>query len=110
LVSDSEARDAVRQLMDRFETISSQGNALAYVLAKKDLNEYARLLEAAERAIPTVVQPLVDADPLRGQVHAALDDPNGDWPKAVMSMLNRGPIILTGDQALDQIRRLNEPD
>jgi hypothetical protein len=95
MVSDTEAREAVRQLMKRFEFIAAQGLGMAYVLTGKDPNEYALLLEAAETAIPTVIQPLIDGDSQRGQVYAALDDPNADWPKAVLSMLNQGPITLS---------------
>jgi hypothetical protein len=95
MVSDTEAREAVRQLMKRFEFVAAQGLGMAYVLAEKDMNEYARLLEAAETAIPRVIQPLIDADFQRGQVYAALDDPNADWSKAVFSMLNQGPINIT---------------
>jgi len=38
--------------MKRFEFAASQELGMAYVLAEKDSNEYARLLEAAETAIP----------------------------------------------------------
>jgi hypothetical protein len=63
---------------------------LAYVLAKRDAAEYARLLDAAEGVIPTVIQPASEADALHNRVYAALDDPN--WCQAVLSMLNQGPI------------------
>jgi len=46
MVDDGEARDAVRQLMKRLEFIDAQSGALAYVLAKRDSQEYARLLES----------------------------------------------------------------
>jgi hypothetical protein len=108
MVNDTEAREAVRQLMNRFEGTAVQGIGMAYVLANKDLNEYARLLEAVERAIPTVIQPLVDADLQRRQVHAALDDPNADWAEAVLAMLHQGPLYLTSVQAMDIIRPLDE--
>jgi hypothetical protein len=55
MVDDAQARDAIRQLMKRFEFIASQGLAMAYVLAKRDPQEYARLLETAEVALTTVV-------------------------------------------------------
>jgi hypothetical protein len=79
---------AVRQLMQRFDTINSQRLGLAYVLAEKDLAEYSRLLDAVEAVIPTVIQPIVHADALHGQVYAALDDENADWCSAVLAMLN----------------------
>jgi hypothetical protein len=79
MVGDAEARDAVRQIVKRLELIAAQGGALAYVLAKRDPQEYARLLEA-------------------------LDDPRADWSKAVMAMLNRGGIELTGKRAIEGIK------
>jgi hypothetical protein len=94
MVSDAEARNAVLHLMKRFDLIQAQHLGLAYVLAKRDSEEYARLLEAADEAITAVIQPLADADVERGQVYAALDDPNADWCKAVLSMLDQGPTIL----------------
>jgi len=95
MASDGEARNAVLHLMKRFDLIQAQHLGLAYVLAKRDSEEYARLLEAADQAITTVIQPLADSDVKRGQVYAALDDPDADWCKAVLSMLDQGPIILT---------------
>ena len=52
------------------------------------------LPEAADKAITAVIQPLADADVERVQVYTALDDPNADWCKAVLSMLNQGPTML----------------
>jgi hypothetical protein len=104
MVDDSEARDAVRQLMKRFEFIAAQGGALAYVLAKRDSQEYARLLEAAEVALKTVIQPMSNADQDWSAVYAALDDPRADWSKAVVAMLNRGAIESTGEQAIERFR------
>src|SRR5437870_12074178 len=92
MVSDTEARNAVRQLMKRFDLIQAQHLGLAYVLAKRDAAEYAQLLDSAERVIPTVIQPAAEADVLHSQVYAALDNPSADWCKAVLSMLNQGPI------------------
>jgi hypothetical protein len=40
MVDNTEARDAVRQLIKRFDFIAAQGVAMAYVLAKKDAQEY----------------------------------------------------------------------
>jgi len=104
MVDDAEARDAVRQLMKRFEIIAAQGNAMAYVLAKRDSQEYARLLEAAEVAMKTVIQPLSEADGGSSAVYAALDDPHADWSKAVLAMLNRGAIEFTGEQAIEHFK------
>jgi hypothetical protein len=75
IVDDAEARDAVRQLLKRFEVIAAQAGAIAYVLAKRDSQEFARLLEAADVAMKTVIQPLCDADGVASAVYAALDDP-----------------------------------
>jgi len=92
MVSDTEARNAVRQLMKRFDLIQAQHLGLAYVLAKRDAAEYAQLLDSAERVIPTVIQPAAEADVLHSQVYAALDNPSADWCQAVLAMLNQGPI------------------
>ena len=62
MVNDAEARDAVRQLLKRFEFIAAQGLAMAYVLAERDSQEFARLLEVADVAMKTVIEPLSDAD------------------------------------------------
>jgi len=35
-------------------------------------------------------------------VYAVLDDPRADWSKAVVAMLNRGAIELTGEQAIER--------
>jgi hypothetical protein len=104
MVDDAEVRDVVRQLMRRFEFIAAQAGAIAYVLAKKDSQEFARLLEAADVAMKTVIQPLSDADGGSSAVYAALDDPGGDWSKAVMAMLNRGAIEHTGEQAIERFK------
>jgi hypothetical protein len=71
MVSDTLARNAVRQLMKRFDLIQAQHLGLAYVLAKRDAAEYARLLDAVEEVIPTVIQPAAEADALRSQVYEA---------------------------------------
>ncbi len=104
MVSDAEARDAVRQLMKRFEFIAAQGGAMAYVLAKRDSQEYARLLEAAEVALKTVILPMNDADKDSNAVYAALDDPHAEWSKAVVAMLNQGAIEFTGEQAIERFK------
>jgi hypothetical protein len=110
MVSDAEARDAVRQLMKRFDFIAAQGLAMAYVLAKRDQQEYARLLEAAEIAMKTVIQPMNDADQDSSEVYAALDDPRADWCKAVVAMLNRGAIVFEGEQALERLKFMQSLD
>jgi hypothetical protein len=104
MVDDAEAREAVRQLLKRFEFIAAQGGALAYVLAKRDSQEYARLLEAAEVALKTVIQPISDADRDWSAVYAALDDPRADWSKAVVAILNQEPIEFTGEQAIERFK------
>jgi hypothetical protein len=104
MVDDAEARDAVRQLIKRFEMIAAQGIAMAYVLAKRDSKEYAGLLEAAEVAMKTVIQPISDADQDWSPVYSALDDPRADWSKAVVAMLNRGAIVCTGEQAIERFK------
>ncbi len=67
MASDGEARNAVLHLMKRFDLIQAQHLGLAYVLAKRDSEEYARLLEAADQAITTVIQPLADSDVKRAK-------------------------------------------
>jgi hypothetical protein len=91
MANDTETRNVVRQLMKRFDLINAQRLGMAYVLAEKDLREYARLLEAAEKAIATVIQPVAEAE--HGPVYAALDDPNADWCKAVLAILDERPIV-----------------
>lgn len=110
MVDDAEARDAVRQLLKRFEVIAAQGLAMAYVLAKRDSQEYARLLEAAEVALKTVVQPMNDADQDWSAVYAALEDPHADWSKAVTETLNRGAIVFWGEQAIEQRKFMQSLD
>jgi hypothetical protein len=104
MVDDAEAREAVRQLMKRFEIIAAQGSAMAYVLAKRDAQEYARLLEAAEVALKTVIQPINDADRDSSEVYVALDDPSADWSKTVLAMLNQGVREFTGEQAIERFK------
>jgi hypothetical protein len=79
---------------------------MAYVLAKRDSQEYGRLLEAAEVASNTVIQPISDVDRESSAVYAALDAPRADWSKAVVAMLNRGPIESTGEQAIERFKCL----
>ena len=45
MVNDIEARDAVRQLLRRFDLINAQRLSLAYVLAEQDGKEYATLVD-----------------------------------------------------------------
>ncbi len=111
MVDDAEAREAVRQLMRRFDLIAGQGIAMAFVLAKRYPQKYARLREAAEVALQTMIQPIRDADAESNTVYAALDDPGANWSKAVVTMLDRGPIEFTGEQALERFelqQRLEE--
>jgi hypothetical protein len=77
---------------------------MAFVLAKRYPQKYARLPEAAEVALQTMIQPIRDADAESDTVYAALDDPGADWSKAVVMMLNRGPIEFTGEQALERFK------
>jgi len=74
------------------------------VLAKRSSHEYARLLEAAEGTLKTVIQPIGDGDQVSSEVYAALDDPHPDWSKVVVAMLNRGPIESTGEQAIKRFK------
>jgi len=53
--------------MKRFELIAAQASAIAYVLAKRDSQEFARLLEVADVAMKTVIEPLSDADGVHAQ-------------------------------------------
>jgi hypothetical protein len=55
-------------------------------------------------ALKTVIQPLNEADGDSSAVYAALDDPRADWSKAVVAMLSRGAIELTGEQAIERFR------
>jgi hypothetical protein len=110
MLSDAEARNVVRQLMQRFDLIDAQHASFLHVVAKKDPQEYSRLLEAAEKITPNVTQVLAIADDLRRQAYVSLDDPNADWCQPVLSWLNqKGPINLTRDQA-DKMMRLMMSD
>ena len=71
MVTDVDARKAVRQLMQRLDLINAQRLGMAYVLAERDPQEYARWLEAGEKAYATAIQPLNDADARRVHVCAA---------------------------------------
>jgi hypothetical protein len=71
MVDDVEAREAVRQLMRRFDPIAGQGSAMALVLAKRYPHEYARWRAAAEAALQTMIQPIRDAVAESGAVQAA---------------------------------------
>ena len=55
-------------------------------------------------ALRTVIQPISDADGDWSAVYAALDDTRADWSKAVVAMLNRGPIEFTGEQATEHFK------
>ena len=94
MINDPDARKAVRLLLDRFESMKAQSMALAYVLAERDPDGYAQLLQAAEKTSVALIQPIINADAKRSQVYSALDDPNADWSTALLSMLNQdqGPI------------------
>jgi len=91
MVDDTEARDAVRQLLRRFDLINAQRLSLAYVLAEQDAKEYARLLTKAEQAEKNIIRPRIGPD--QTKVYAALDDPNADWAKAVLEILDDRPIV-----------------
>ena len=103
MVNDAEAREAVRELIKRFDFIVEQGAGLAYVVAKGNRQEYVRLLESAERAVKLVLKPMTDGDTRHKQVFAALDDPDADWPKAVFAMLNQGPTVWSGEKAAERL-------
>lgn len=91
MTNDIDARDAVRRSLRRFDLINAQRLSLAYVLAEQDAKEYARLLTKAEQAEKNIIRPKFSSELTR--VYAALDDPNADWPKAVLERLDDRPII-----------------
>jgi hypothetical protein len=106
MMGDTEARKAVRLLMEHVDSLHAQYAGLAYVLAKKEPDEYTRLVEAAQRTTPKVAEILSAADDLHGEVYAALDAPQGDWCQAVSSWLSQhGPVEL-GQQSWDKVARL----
>ena len=94
MINDPDARKAVRLLLDRFESMKAQSMALAYVLAERDPDGYAQLLQSAQKTSAALIQPIINTDSKRTQVYAALDDPNADWSAALLSMLNQdqGPV------------------
>lgn len=85
---DNDARKAVHALMERFDRISSQYLAMAYVLVKKDRDAYERLLTEVEEAIEKVIRPRIETDAEHQEVYAALNDPEANWPAAIMRTLN----------------------
>ena len=105
-MGDTEARKAVRLLMEHVDSLHAQYAGLAYVLVKKDPREYTRLVEAAQKTTPKVAEILSAADELHGEVYTALDDPQGDWVQALWSWLGQhGPVEL-GQQSWDKVARL----
>ena len=110
MVSDTEARSAVRRLLERLDLIDGQSAGLAYVLARRDRQGYERLLEDAEIAQKIVVGPLLGDDEGHKQVYRALSDANADWAKAVMAMLEQGPIEFTEDEAFRRLERMRSLD
>jgi hypothetical protein len=99
VVNDAEARNVVRQLMQRFDSIDVQHTSLTHVLAKEDPQEYTRLLETAEKITPKIAQVLAIIDDARRHAYAALDDRNANWCEAVLSWLNKkGPTTLSTEQ------------
>jgi hypothetical protein len=109
--SDSEVRDVVRQLMRRFDSMDARYASFLHVMAKKDPEEYTRLLDTSERIIPKVTKLLAIGDTLHRQVYESLDDPDADWCKAVLSWLNQnGPIILTREQMFESMRLMESDE
>jgi alkanesulfonate monooxygenase SsuD/methylene tetrahydromethanopterin reductase-like flavin-dependent oxidoreductase (luciferase family) len=105
MTNDADAREAVRQFMRTRDLVEARWCALAHVLIKKDPKEYEKLFEAAEKFIPFVTKLLAVGNDLHRQVYASLDDPNADWPKALLAWLNqKGPIILTKDQIAQSLQ------
>ncbi len=109
--SDSEVRDVVRQLMRRFDSMDARYASFLHVVAKKDPEEYTRLLDTSERITPKVTKVLAVGDILHRRVYESLDEPNADWCKAVLSWLNqKGPIILTREQGFERMRLMESDE
>src|SRR6202022_3173500 len=98
----------VRQLMKRLEFLAAQGGAVAYVLVKRDREEYGRIMDDAEVAMKTIIHPIRDYDRDFDAVYVALDDPGADWSKAVAAMLNGGAIQFVGKEAMERLRFMEE--
>ena len=75
MVSDAEARKAVRQFMKSRDLQEARLYALVHVLVRKDRNEYEKLLEASERFIPFVTRLLEVGNDLQKQVYAGSTTP-----------------------------------
>jgi len=77
-------------LMRRFDDINLQRLGMACALAGMEPTEYAKFQEVA-------AQEEVEVRKIIGEQHsavyAALDDPNGDWCKAVLAVLDTRPIV-----------------
>ena len=110
VITDAEARKAVRALIERFDLINEQHLGLAYVLARQDAQRYSRLLESAERATALVIRPLKERDDDSREVYTALDNPQADWTKAIFAMLGRGAVVLEGNQGNERLKLLQELD
>lgn len=89
--------------------ISARRFGTVYVLAEMDPAGHAPLLEAVDKAMTTVIQPVIDADAKRRQVCAAPDDPNADCCQAMFSKLNQAPINICWEE-IKQIMLRNEPN
>jgi hypothetical protein len=86
MVDDYEAREAVRQLMKRFDSINAQRLSIAYVLAERSAEDYAKLLAIAEETERSLIGPKIAAE--HADAYAALDDPNVDWSRAIIEILD----------------------
>lgn len=105
--SDAEARETVRELFKQLEGFSARSGALAFVVARRNPQEYERILESAKRAEEFIGRPMMAMDSEFKSVYAALDDPQSNWCEAVKAMLKPGPRVWSGDEALAQMQHMN---
>jgi hypothetical protein len=97
--------------MRRFDSMDARYASFLHVVAKKDPEEYTRLLDTSERIIPKVTKVLAIGNTLHRQVYESLNDPNADWCKAMLSWLTReGPIILTREQIFESMRLMESDE
>jgi hypothetical protein len=107
MYDDAEARQTVRELVKTLEAISDRSGALAFVVARKNPNEYERLLESAGRAEEFILKPMMELDPDLKNVYAALDNPASNWCEAIKVMLKSTVQTWSGDKALAHMEFMN---
>ena len=103
---DAEARKTVRDLLKRFEATMGLGIGMAYVLAAENRQQYAKLLESAERASELVARPVIESDANLNRAYAALDASGANWCDAGASVLSSPGEESWGEEAVARMKVL----